>query len=106
MKVLIKLFQKFAGCRGRVPQKTNVSAPQNPPFYNDILRLSKMHNYLRHVFQNFLTHSFCNEKKYKKSSKLNIYKSKIMRYNISAVGGTNTTASRTTAIVSDKVSSL
>ena len=80
--------------------------PQKNETDNDILSLSKMHNLVRHIFWNFLIHSFSNEKFYKKSSKLNIYKSHLMRYNISAVGGTNTTASRTTAIVFDKVSIL
>ena len=80
--------------------------PTVSEFNNDILSLSKMHNLVRHVFRKILTHGFSNEKFYKKSSKLNIYKSLLVRYNISAVGGTNTTASRTTAIVFDKVSIL
>ena len=80
--------------------------PTASEFNNDILSLSKMHNLVRHIFRKILTHGFSNEKFYKKSSKLNIYKSLLVRYNIFAVGGTNTTASRTTAIVFDKVSIL
>ncbi len=44
----------------------------------------------------FLNYIVLNEKFDKKSSILDIYKSTRLRYNTIAVGGTNTTASRTT----------
>lgn len=54
----------------------------------------------------FLTCIFFNEKFDKKSSILNIYKFLFLRYNNKAVGGTNTTASRTTVTCPCEVSSL
>jgi hypothetical protein len=109
VKSFLNFFQKSCKSENFKAQNTlfeHLSPSCEKEFNNDICALSKMHNYLRHESQKILNHGFSNEKFYKKSSKMDIYKSKFMRYNISAVGGTNTTASRTTVIVFGKVSSL
>ena len=54
----------------------------------------------------FLLCIFFNEKFDKKSCKMDIYKIGFSRYNIKAVGGTNSTASRTTVIRICGISSL
>lgn len=57
-------------------------------------------------FEKFSIVCFFNENFDKKSSKMDIYKSEFLRYNIKAVGGTNSTASRTTVTRICEISSL